>query len=412
MKRRLSICYAAPGQRLLGTAGSTRNVLSAAQAMSALADVTIAFRSIAEPPGSRDFSTIAIDPPAPGDADARDDVAVRGLNPLAHAAYLKRLRGFAKDCAGRYDIVFEKGWRFSGYLASQCLKHGVPSALIENDARYRNEPLRDLPSLARHLAQAGTQWIAASCSRRLPLVIAETEELEDALIALRDLAPERIEVVELGVDHEMFRPQDQRAARDALRISQEATVLLYVGGLDMYHDLGPLIEAMGRREPDRPLELHVVGDGELRSAYESGAQRSRVRAVFHGQVPHRLVPSYMAASDLCLAPYQPSRFYGGKIAFSTLKIPEYMACARPVASVPQGHIAKLIDHRSSGFLLANDADSWAQFLPTLPSRESLAQMGLKAAQRAARLSWGETARRYVDLAQGLVGSSSHPRREV
>ena len=411
--RRPSICYAAPGQRLLGTAGSTRNVLSVAEAMSEWADVTVAFRSIVGPSPARGFKVISIDPPAATDSKARDDVAVRGLNPLAHVTYLRTLRGFAAQATGRYDVMFEKGWRFSGYLACQALKHGVPSALIENDARYRDERVRDLRSLARHLAHQGSQWLAARSSRRVPLVIAETEELKDALVALRGIAPERIEVVELGVDHSLFRPQDQSAARDTLRIDRGATVLLYVGGLDMYHDLEPLIEALGSGAVPVSLELHVVGDGELREEYESTARRRGVRAKFYGQVDHREVPRFVAAADLCLAPYQPSRFYAGKISFSTLKIPEYMACERPVASVPQGHIAKLIEHGSSGFLLANEIQAWEHFLMTFPAREHLAEMGRRAALRVVNLSWSATAARYLDLARRLSAAAGPgPVRQV
>ena len=45
-RKRLSICYAAPGQNLLPSAGPTRNVLNVANALSQWADVTVAFRSI------------------------------------------------------------------------------------------------------------------------------------------------------------------------------------------------------------------------------------------------------------------------------------------------------------------------------------------------------------------------------
>jgi len=400
--RRLSVCYAAPGQRLLATAGSTRNVLSVAEAMSQWADVTVAFRSIAEQVEARDFRILAIeDARDPAALGTRDDVAVRGLNPLSHIAYLRTLRRFAGSAASDYDLVFEKGWRFSGYLAREVTRQGVASALIENDVRYWNEPVRDLRSLVRFAAQRATQFVAERCSRRVPLVIVETDELKDVLIALRGIAPERIEVVGLGVDHALFHPLDQARARSSVGIDPNAVVLLYVGGLDIYHDLGPLIEAMGR-QPQLALELHVVGDGEMRRQYEEGARRLRLRARFHGQAAHRDVPNFIAASDLCLAPYQPSRFYAGKITFSTLKIPEYMACERPVASVPHGHIAQLIEHEATGFLLANEVDAWTTFLLEMPARDRLAEMGRRAARRVASLSWDETAARYLELGSRLV----------
>jgi len=407
MTSRLTLCYAAPGQSLLGTAGPTRNVLSVAKAMSQWADVTVAFRRIPESIPSCGFRVIAIEDAKPGTV-TRDDVAVRGLNPLTHVGYLREVRRFAAQAARSYDIVFEKGWRFSGYLACEVMRRGTPSGLIENDVRYWNEPVRGLRTLLRYGAQAATQFLAARCSRRVPLVIAETEELKEALIALRSIAPDRIEVVELGVDHSMFHPREQAEARDGAGISRDATVLLYVGGLDIYHDLGPLIEALGR--PARAgIELHIVGDGELRSEYEHAVRRVNAQATFHGQVPHERVPGFIAAADLCLAPYQPNRFYAGKITFSTLKIPEYMACARSVASVPHGHILRLIEHQVSGFLLPNDVDAWTAFLNALPSRARLQAMGREAAKRVAALTWEKTADRYLDIARRLLTKRGQPR---
>ena len=401
MTRRLAVCYAAPGSSLLNTSGATRNVLSAAEAMSAWADVTVAFRSVAEPPAARSYRIVAIDEPGVSAAGARDDVAVRGLNPVAHARYLRTLRRFARAAAGAYDIVFEKGWRFSGYLARQCLRYGVASALIENDVRYWHEPIRDGRTLARHVAQSVTQLLAGSCSRRLPLIIAETEELKEALVALRGIDPERIEVVELGVDHDLFYPRDQLTARASLGIGRREIVMLYAGGLDIYHDLEPIIEALARVAPPS-VALHVAGDGELRSASEEKARHLQVHARFHGPRPHHEVPDFIAAADLCLAPYQPARFYGGRITFSTLKIPEYMACGRPVASVPEGHVARLIENQVTGFLLPNTVAGWATFLQALPSRLRLAEMGRRAAERVKACTWEHTAARYLEAGRRLL----------
>lgn len=395
---RLRICYAAPGHTLLSTSGSARNVLSVAAALAAWAEVTVAFRDLAEPVAEASYRVVAID--AHAATVAHDDVGVRGLNPFPHAAHLRMVRDFARRSAGAYDLVLEKGWRFSGYLSRQLARAGVPSVLIENDVRYWAEPVRSPRALAKWLAHGAAQLVAGHCSRRLPLIIAETAELKDALVAVRGIAPERIEVVALGVDHARFRPQDQARARESLGIDPNATVLLYVGGLDLYHDLGPLIEALGRAAPPA-LELHVVGDGERRAAYQAAAARLDVRARFHGQRPHHEVPSHIAAADLCLAPYQPRHFLGGRIAFSTLKIPEYMACERPVASVPHGHITDLIDP-ATGFLLPNEPQAWTTFLQTLPSRPHLAAMGHHAAAKVAHLSWEATAGRYLELGRRLL----------
>jgi hypothetical protein len=79
------------------------------------------------------------------------------------------------------------------------------------------------------------------------------------LVELRGIARERIEVVELGVDHGMFFSQVSAAARVQLGIHPDVTVLLYVGGLDIYHDLGPVIETIGNSFASVPRNARGCG---------------------------------------------------------------------------------------------------------------------------------------------------------
>lgn len=395
MTRRLSICFAAPGHTLLGTAGSTRNILATAEALSEWADVTVAFRHVAEAPGAVPYRVESI-VDARDAVAVRDDVAARGLNPLSHLAYMRVLRDYAARSAPGFDVVLEKGWRLSGYLAGQFQRHGVRSLLIENDARIWNEPVRSVRAGAKFLAHCAAQWVAGRCSRRVPAIAAETEELKEALVENRGIAAERVRVVPLGVDHAIFRVQEQREARDRLGLDHDAVIALYVGGMDQYHDLSPLLAALRERAPER-LQVHLVGDGEYRGRYEALAAGIGTPVRFHGQVPHARVPDFIAASDVCLAPYQVRGFRNRQVAFSTLKIPEYMACGRPVISVPSGNILRLIADGDTGFLFDNEEADWREFLTRFPPRERLAAMGRAAAPAVAGMSWRATARRYLDL---------------
>jgi glycosyltransferase involved in cell wall biosynthesis len=273
--------------------------------------------------------------------------------------------------------------------------------LVENDVRCWSEPIDNLRTAAKYFLHNAAQLLAGFYSRRMP-IIAETDELKTMLVRQRGIAPDKIAVVGLGVDHTLFYPKDQDAARRALRISPTVTVLLYVGSLDQYHDLGPLIEALTRMRL-AAFELHLVGDGEYRVQYEERARRAQIPVQFHGHVPHVMVPDYIAAADVCIAPYQTNAFYNQLVTFSTLKIPEYMACGRPVVSVPSGAIQRLIEHQVSGFLLPNAVDSWASFLATPPSRKQLEAMGQTAAQTVIHLSWEKTAARYFEVCQKLLG---------
>jgi glycosyltransferase involved in cell wall biosynthesis len=403
MTKRLSLCYVAPGHALLSTSGTTRNMLSLAAALSQWADVTVAFRNSREAITTEKFQVITIEPQIKSSDQVQDDVAARGLNPFPHLSYLHTLRGFARQWASSFDVVLEKGWRLSGWLLAAFRRQGVSGVLVENDVRYWSEPLRDFRTIARYMLHKTAHGLTGFSSRRVPLIIAETRELKTMLVQQRGIAPERIEVIGLGVDHALFHPMDQMVVRQALGMGRDTHMLLYVGGMDVYHDLGPVLDALAQvRGPS--LELHLVGDGEYRMQYEAKARQAHMPVRFYGHVPHDRIPEFIAAADVCLAPYQPRAFHHGLVPFSTLKIPEYMACGRPVISIPSGHIQTLIEDQITGFLFPNDVAAWRTFLEALPTRQRLEDMGRAAAQAVASLSWERTAARYLEVSQRLIAT--------
>lgn len=393
--RRLSICYAAPGHRLVPTAGTTRNMLSLAEALRPLADVTLAFRRI---PAGAAPGVVAIEPDGADAAGAADDVAHRGLDPLAHLAYLRRLRAFARAWAPRVDVVLEKGWRLSGALAAAFRRHGVPGVLVENDVHAWSEPIGDLRALARYALHLGAGAVARRHRRRTP-IIAETEALR-AMLQARGAAPDGVEVVGLGVDHRLFHPRDRAGARRGLGIDAEALVLVYVGAMDTYHDLAPVIR--GLAAAPRGPQLHVVGDGGLRVECERLAGRLGAAVRFHGRVAHEQVPAFIAAADACVVAYRDRAFPGDVVPFSTLKVPEYMACARAVVGNAAGQARGLLEHGISALLFPNDAAAWTRFLAEVPGRDQLAEMGRAAAKAAEGLSWERTAARYLEVCERVV----------
>jgi glycosyltransferase involved in cell wall biosynthesis len=409
--RRLSILYAAPGQHLVESAGPSRNVLSVADALADSADVTIAFRTV--PPGfeSRRFRVLGIEGAKQVGSAAVDDNAARGIRPVSHLAYCLALGRFARMQAAAFDVVLEKGWRLSGVLANGFQRAGVPGVIVENDVRLWTEPVNGPRQLVKFILHHAAEFVARRCSRRVSAVIAETDGLKELLVSRRGLAPDRVHVVGLGVDQNRFRPQAQHDVRRALGLSESALVLLYVGALDEYHDLEPVIDALsgiGRRN----MELHVVGGGTLRDQCEARARRDGVAARFHGPVPHDNVPRFIAAADLCLSPYRTSAFHGSVVTFSTLKVPEYMACARPVATVTGTAAGTLIEDRTSGFVVANTSEAWKALFERLPSRDRLAEMGLAAKAAVAPVSWQRTASGYLDVCASVVAEARRMRTDI
>jgi glycosyltransferase involved in cell wall biosynthesis len=187
-------------------------------------------------------------------------------------------------------------------------------------------------------------------------------------------------------------------------LSSDATILLYSGILDQTHNLKPVVTALTRTNL-RGVELHIIGDGVLRAELEQLAANSGVPVHFHGRVQYELVPRYIGAADLCLAPYEPDAFPGGQVAYSSLKIPEYMSVGRPVVSVPSGRVLELVDQGRTGFLFANNEDEWLRFLSDLPDRERLAGMG-ESARDSGLDSWDDVARAYLEIGQAEIELAS------
>jgi glycosyltransferase involved in cell wall biosynthesis len=371
-----------------------------AAALERWADVTVAFRRVFEPVTSHPFEILEIEPSKHELSAPIDDAAVRGIGYWEFLAYLRSLRRFAREQLPRYDIILEKSWLLSGYVSALCRQQGIPAVPIENIVPVLSGPLRSPLDLMRYARHWGAQQLAGRYLRQARLIIAETLNLKTAMTEQWRVPAERIEVVPLGVDRQRFRPLDQGKARGLLRIHSDATVLLYTGVLDRTHDLGPILESMAQMSGSS-LQLHIVGDGALRERYEGMARALKETVFFHGRVSHQDVPQYIAAADLCLAPYDPKAFPRGEIAYSSLKIPEYLSAGRAVVSVPSGRILELVREGVSGFLFDNEIDDWLAFLRQCPDREQLRQMG-EAAAASPCDSWEDTALAYHTICEREV----------
>ncbi len=403
--RRLSVAYVVPGHNLLPSAGPTRNVLSLAAALGERADVTVAFRRVIERVEDDRFGIVEIDTRSASGSGV-DDAALRGVGYGEFLRYLRVLRRFARERLVGHDVVLEKSWLLSGFVCRQCQGYGIPAIAVENLVPVADAAREGALKAARI---RGGRWLAGHLLRRVPRIVAETEYLKADIVRRWRVDPDRVDVIGLGVDRDQFRPQDQAEARRRLGIPEEATVLLYVGVLDRAHDLRPVLRAV-REVGGRSLHLIVVGDGALREELQAEARSvdgKGDRVWFFGRVPHDQVPAHIAAADLCLAPYSPAAFPGGVVGYSTLKVREYLAAGRPVATVTSGTLGELVEEGVTGFFVANETPAWRRLLGELPSRERLREMGVAAAQTPL-WSWEDSAREYLSACVRVV----HETREA
>ncbi|MCS6780256.1 MAG: glycosyltransferase [Geminicoccaceae bacterium] len=398
--RRLRVCYLVPGHGLLSTVGPSRNVLSLARALRAHAEVTLAFRYRLEDRPVEGIEVIEIEPER-RPREVVDDSAMRGMGVVEFARYLAKLRRFVRDSRGRFDVLLEKSWLLSGHLSAYGLARGIPGVPVENvvPSAGRHEGA----GLLKRLRVEAGRMLAGPSLRRVPVVLAETDQLARAIVEVWGVRPERVAVVPLGVDRSLFRPIDQSEARLRLGIPPDRTVLLYAGVLDETHRLDGPIEALAALRP-AGIELHVLGDGPRRRLYEEKASTAGGTVILHGRVPHETVPTWIAAADLCLAPYEPRAFATGDLGYATMKVPEYLSVGRAVAGSPSERMRTLLLDGELGFLLDFGTETWRRFLAAPPTREALAAMG-RAALARPQPSWDDTARGYLAACERALAAT-------
>jgi D-inositol-3-phosphate glycosyltransferase len=299
------------------------------------------------------------------------------------------------------DVVHGNYW-LSGAVAHR-LKHALELPLVAT-----------FHTLARVKAEVGidddpehrtrVEHEVVNCA---DLMLASTIDERAQLASLYDAAAERIEVVPPGVDHLVFAPGDQLAARHRLGIDARR-VLLFVGRIQRLKGVALAVRCLAAID-DPSVTLVIVGGP---SGLDGAAELQRVRdlAIDRGVASqirwvrpqrHERLADYYRAADVCLVPSRSESF--GLVAL------EAAACGTPVVAADVGGLRSLVDHEETGYLIdGRDPVDYAVPVAKLLADEMLANdMGTQAAARSRRYSWSMTAARlrrlYGDLvARGLV----------
>jgi glycosyltransferase involved in cell wall biosynthesis len=132
-----------------------------------------------------------------------------------------------------------------------------------------------------------------------------------------------IELVENGVDVNLFRPQPTRAERDNFQI-------IYVGRLVDWKRVDLLIDACARLVGNATFKLDLVGDGPLRAVLEEQVRRLSLvdHVQFHGRLSQSAAADLLGAADVMVLPSM--RECGGAVVL------EAMASGAPVIATRWG----------------------------------------------------------------------------
>lgn len=303
---------------------------------------------------------------------------------------------------GAHDIVHSHYW-LSGW-AGLVIKRstGIPLAnsfhtlgRVKDATRRAGEPAESLVRIAaEHDVIAGSDCVIAST----PF---EAEDLARRYGA----NPARLCVTHPGVNHDVFAPGSQLAARRALGWDARP-VVLFVGRIQPLKGLDVALEAFARIRMEISDARMVVVGGP--SGAQGDAELERIRTRVDGlgldgcvgfvpSRPHQEIAGYYQAADVLLVPSRSESF--GLVAA------EAQACGLPVVAARVGGLAYTVEDGVSGFLI----DGWDPHGFASAACKILLDRGLAdrlsrgAIEFATRYSWKVAADRLLELYSGISG---------
>ena len=233
-------------------------------------------------------------------------------------------------------------------------------------------------------------------AKRMTRVMTVSENSKVDIAADHQVPEDRIHVVPVGVDPELFRPLDE-VARVPGRIITTASADVAMKGL-VY-----LLEAAAKVRAEREVDIVIIGKPKEGSKTAETLRRLGLEDVVQfvsGVSDQRIVELYSEAEVACV----PSLYEG----FSLPAI-EAMSCATPLVATTGGALPEVCGTHDETCLLVppGDSDALAAMISTsLADPELRARIGAAGRQRVIdHWSWRHTAEKTVAQYRALLKES-------
>jgi glycosyltransferase involved in cell wall biosynthesis len=196
---------------------------------------------------------------------------------------------------------------------------------------------------------------------------------------------EAIVMPQLGVDEDLFRPQDQPELRAELGIEPQEFVVGFVGRFVIEKGILTLLKALAALK-ERSWKVVLLGRGELEAQIREEAKQTGIldRLVIINSVPHDQVYRYINVMDTLVLPSETLTTQttltakGWKEQFGHVLI-EAMACQVPVVGSDSGEIPYVIQDGGLIFPEGNGEalrDCLVKLMDSPALRQELGQKGL------------------------------------
>ncbi len=211
-------------------------------------------------------------------------------------------------------------------------------------------------------------------------IFVTVEESKQRLLA-KGVSEKKITIVSNTPMVERFR-NAKKTCPGIIKQNQDKLILLYVGFLNFSRGLDTVIESLGHlRTTDNAFFLVMLGKGSAEDHLEKMALKLNVNKhiSFEGWVDNKIVPEYIASSDICLVPHHKCGHWNHTIPN---KLFDYMAAGKPVLVSDALPMARIVHETQCGMVYTDfSIDSCISQLMLLKDanlREKLGQNGANA----------------------------------
>jgi len=267
---------------------------------------------------------------------------------MNYAVRLFHLRRRIIDCirSGWPDVLYyRKGLIDLGFFYA-ALRWAGPLYMEIN-----GNHAADFHDLGRHMLSRLLNLSYSHKLSRADLIVSVSPGLREHLLRQYPrIEPQRVIVVQNGVDTETFHPMERACCRRELNIDPGLFILVFSGRIAKWHGLGTALDAMEALSESWTgrIRLYVVGDGPFAAEVKEDvkARGLEQQVFFTGLMPASRVATYIGAADVCVAPFTAQR--NDTIGISPLKIFEYVACGRPVITSRVKGLAEIVEEVGDG----------------------------------------------------------------
>jgi D-inositol-3-phosphate glycosyltransferase len=283
------------------------------------------------------------------------------------------IENFRKNQGITYDLIFSHYW-ISG-ITGRYLQAGwhIPQITMFHTLGAIKNAL-GIGEDESDLRLEEERQVAADSAR----IIASTETERTALYRFYEVPPEKVSVLPCGVNMKMFRPMDQKIARQKLNLGPDP-VILFVGRIEPLKGLTRVFSALSLLSSFKPT-LIIAGEEGNRSGETQNLKLQAVKldlmnsVIFKGLVPHEELVNYYNAADVCVLPSYYESF--GLVPLESL------ACGTPVVATDVGDLRHIIKNGETGYVVTEYhprilADKIAEILhknnPKLQDRQNIRQ---------------------------------------